>query len=134
MKTGTGEHDTSAFVESAMSLVMEMMIKASLLAGYYSKACDRTVLTSQDLQYCMKYVAMNFQSTPEILEQFDVGEDEDEDEDMETVDEDEEPFVRYSGTNKIMLKINKSYDNWSSWNPESPLEKRFKEAIDNIHT
>jgi len=128
MKSGQGELDTSAFVDMAMDIVIEMVSKASVLAGYYVKACGRNTLTSYDLNYCMKYTAMNFQSTPEFMDQFEF----DDDEDMEIVDEDDEPFVRYSGKDKIMNNVNTAYDNWETWVPQSPIQKRFKDAVDNI--
>jgi hypothetical protein len=130
MKSGQGELDTSAFVDTAMDIVMEMLTKATILAGYYVKACGRKTLTSYDLNYCMKYTAMNFQSTPEIMDQF--NSDEEDDDDMEVVDEEDDPFVRYSGKDKIMKKINTAYDNWETWVPQSPIQKRFKDAVDNI--
>ena len=131
MKSGQGEVDMSSFIEMAMDLVLEMVSKSAVLAGYYMKACDRKTLTSYDLNYCMKYTAMHFKTTPEFMTQFDF-EDDEEGEDPQVVDEDDEPFIRYSGKDKIMNDINNAYDNWNTWVPESPIQKRFKEAVDNI--
>ena len=133
MKTGQGEQDMSAFVDTAMDIVMEMLSKSTVLAGYYVKACGRNTLTSYDLNYCMKYTSRNFQSTPEFMDQFDSDSDSDEEvSDIETVDEDDEPFVRYSGREKLYKSINIAYDTWDQWTPTSPIQKRFKDAVDNI--
>ena len=131
MKTGQGEQDMSAFVDTAMDIVMEMLSKSTVLAGYYVKACGRKTLTSYDLNYCMKYTARNFQSTPEFMDQFDSDSD-DEVSDIETVDEDDEPFVRYSGRENLYKSINIAHDTWDQWTPTSPIQKRFKDAVDNI--
>ena len=131
MKSGQGDVDMSNFIDIAMNLVMEMVSKATVLAGYYVKACGRSTLTSHDLNYCMKYTAMNFKSTPEFMDQFDFDEDEEE-EDPRVIDEDEEPFVRYTGRDKIMNDINNAYDKWDTWVPTTPIQKRFKDAVDNI--
>ena len=133
MKSGQGEVDMSSFVEIAMDLVLEMVSKSAILAGYYMKACDRKTLTSYDLSYCIKYTAMHFKTTPEFMTQFNFEDDEeDDDDDPRVVDEDDEPFVRYSGKDKIMNDINNAYDIWDTWVPQSPLQKRFKEAVDKI--
>jgi len=118
----------SAFVDTAMDIVMEMLSKSTVLAGYYVKACGRKTLTSYDLNYCMKYTSRNFQSTPEFMEQF----DSDSEGDIETVDEDDEPFVRYSGHEKLYKSINIAHDTWDQWTPTSPIQKRFKDAVNNI--
>ena len=134
MKTGQGEMDMSSFIDTAMDLVMEMITKSTVLAGYYVKACGRNTLTALDLNYCMKYSSMFFKPTPEFLDQFGFSDDEDEDIDIETVGEDDEPFVRYVGENKTMNNINEAYDTWNTWKPTSQLQKRFKDAVDNIDT
>ena len=130
MKTGQGEMDMSSFIDESMKLVLEMVSKSTVLAGYYIKACGRTLLTSMDTEYCMKYTAMSFKSTPEFMDQFDFDDDDDEALDIETVDEDEEPFTRYVGRDKIWNDVNNAYDTWDSWKPGSLLQKKFKDAID----
>lgn len=134
MKTGQGEMDMTSFIDESMQLVLEMVSKSTVLAGYYIKACGRSTLTSVDLEYCMKYTAMSFKSTPEFMEQFDFDEDEDEELDLETVDEDEEPFTRYEGKETFWKNVNKAYDTWDTWKPESLLQRKFKDAVDNIAT
>ena len=133
MKSGQGEMDMTSFIDESMQLVLEMISKSTVLAGYYIKACGRTTLTSVDLEYCMKYTAMSFKSTPEFMEQFDFDdEEEDEEVDIETVEEDDEPFTRYTGRDKIWKGVNNAYDTWDTWKPDSLLQKKFKDAVDNI--
>lgn len=131
MKTGQGEVDMSSFIDASMKLVLEMIAKSSLLAGYYTKACGRNTITSKDLDYCMKYSAKAFQTNPDFLEQFDMDDDDEED-DIETVDEDEEPFTRYRGNETLFNNINQAYDTWDQWKPDTPLQKKFKDAVDQV--
>jgi hypothetical protein len=136
MKTGQGEIDMTSFLDESMQLVLEMLSKSTVLAGYYIKACGRSTLTSVDLEYCMKYISMSFKSSPEFMDQFDFDEDEDEDEelDIETVDEDDEPFTRYVGKDTVWNNVNKAYDTWDSWTPPTLLQQKFKDAVDDIST
>jgi hypothetical protein len=84
-----------------------------------------------DMKYGMRYAAKNI-AGKQIGTLFPELQDEDEDEDsIEEVDEDDEPFTRYTGEDQIMSDINKAYDEWENWEPFSPLEKMLKSAIDN---
>jgi hypothetical protein len=123
------------FINSAIDMMTPVMEGAMILAAQYAKACNRNTVTAMDMKYGMRYSAKNFAGKqigtlfPELQ-----GSDEDEDEDdssIEEVDEDEEPFTRYSGNDEIMVGMNKAYDEWDEWEPFSPLEKMLKSAIDN---
>ena len=135
MKTGYSNTESPMvdnFVNSAMDLVMDALTQSTIWAGYYCKACDRKTLTAQDLEYCMKYIAQNFKAAPSLMEELSGDDDDEDDDSMEVVDEDDEPFTRYRGVDKYMLNINRAYDNWPTWIPQSPFELKFKDSINNI--
>ena len=124
------------FIQSSIDIMLPVMESSQVLAGEYCKACGRKTLTGQDLNYAMKYAAMNVTGKqvgtlfPEIYEQEETDSD---DEEIETVDEEDEPFTRYSGDNELMNNINNAYDSWASWEPQTPAERMLKSSIDKVH-
>jgi len=120
-------------IEHAITVIQPVWECALVLAGEYRKKCNREILTGDDFKYALKYSAMNLVGKhigtlfPE-LEDEDEDEDEDE-EDIETVDEDDEPFTRYVGDDKLMNDINESVDKWDEWQPFSPIEVMLKDAV-----
>lgn len=100
------------------------------LAAQYSHECGRDSVSAMDINYCMKYSVMNYFGVmkgsmyPEIYEYEDSSSDEEE------IEEVEEDFSRYEGPDILMNDINRAYDNWESWEPQSPLEKILKKSID----
>lgn len=119
-------------LDSAINIIQPVIESAVVIAGHYCKECGRSVLTSEDMVYATRYAAMNITGKqfgtlfPDIDSGSDSGSD------IEEVDEDEYPFTRYSGDNKLMNEINDAYDNWDDWTPSSPIEKILKDSI-NIH-
>jgi len=119
-------------IESAIGILMPVMEKSMMLAGEYSKKCNRTFVSSMDLKYAMRYCAMKTVGDrigshfPEIYEQ----ESDSDESDIEIVEESEEDFTRYSGDDELMNAVNEAYDNWESWEPQSPAESMLKDAID----
>lgn len=117
--------------DACIQAILPVWETSMVLAGNYSKACGRSTLTSKDFEYALKYSAMNFVGKkigsffPEIYES-----DSDESDDIDLVDEDEEPFTRYEGQDELFIKVNQAYDNWESWEPQSPVENMLKNAID----
>lgn len=120
-------------INSMIEMITPVMEGAMITAAHYTKACGRTTVTAMDMKYGMRFCAQHLAGKkvgtmfPELQ-----GEDADEDEanDIEEVEEDEEPFTRYTGDDELMNKVNKSYDEWGSWEPYSPLEKLIKNAVD----
>lgn len=119
------------FIKSAIDMITPVMEGAMVTAAHYTKACGRTTVTAMDMKYGMRFCAQHLAGKqigtmfPELQ-----GSDSDDDTDIEEVDEDDEPFTRYTGDDELMIKVNKSYDEWDSWTPYSPLEKMIKNAVD----
>lgn len=135
MKTGfgesSGEYEKSQ--ETALINILTPVIEKSLIiACEYAKACGRSDVTGEDLEYAMKYCAMytvgeNIGSLfPEIYTQ---EEDSDEESVEEVEEEDCQPFERYSGDDPIFQRVNGAYDRWNEWQPQSPVEEMLKNAI-----
>lgn len=120
-------------IDHAINILLPVIESAIVLAGEYSKKCGRTVLTSQDMNYAIKYCAKNVtgKETGTLFPEIDLEEDDDPtEEELETVDEEEEPFTRYSGDDNLMNAVNESHDAWEGWEPQTPMEKMLKEAVD----
>ena len=125
----------SRIIKSATDLIQPVFESALVLAGYYVKACGRTTITSQDVQYSLKYCSRNMVGK-HIGTLFPDDEDDsgsDSDDSVVEVDEDEEPFTRYSGEDKIMNDINQAVDTWDTWIPESPIERMLKDSVDKAY-
>ena len=121
---------SSTVVQSAIDIITPVMEEAMVLSGEYAKACGRKTILAKDLEYCMKYCAMNSVGKkigsyfPEIYET------ESEESDVEIVDDEEEQFQAYSGDNIQMKEINQAYEAWEAWKPTNPSEEMIKNAID----
>lgn len=119
-----------------MDIFIPVMEAAMIYASHYCKACGRSTVTSKDLEYGMKYSARTTTGNkigsffPEIYED-DSSNEEDSDGSLEIVDDSDEPFTRYEGTEELYVKMNEAYDTWESWEPEIPAEEIIKNAIDN---
>ena len=140
MQTGfgdAGDRMAEQYIDTMTNLLLPVLEQSTLLAAEYSKACGRDTLLPEDMEYAMKYCAMNAVGEtvgtmfPELYE--DVCEDSDESEDddeMEVVDANECPtFQRYSGVDPQFIQINEAYDRWDSWVPQNPTEQMLKNAI-----
>jgi len=122
-------------INASIEILLPVMESAMILAAEYSKACNRTIMTGADLQYALRYCAINITGRqvgslfPEIYEKESDSDEEDEEE-IETVEENEDDFTRYSGDNELYNKVNDAFDNWDSWIPSSPIEEMLKKAVD----
>jgi len=119
-------------MDSAVNIILPVMESAMVLAAEYSKACNRTFVTSMDMKYALRYCAINVTGRqvgslfPEIYEK---ESDSDEDDDLEIVEEAEDDFTRYEGENELYIRVNEAYDAWDEWEPHSPVEKMLKDAV-----
>lgn len=135
MRTGQGDDSGAlmeSYIKSMIDIVQPVMEQSVILAADYSKACGRDVVLPEDVQYAMKYCAMNLVGrvigsiAPEVYE---VDSDSDSD-DMEVVEGEECPqFVRYSGHDPKYTSMNDAYDGWNDWVPQNPTEELLKNAI-----
>ena len=104
-----GDRMAEQYIETMTNILLPVFEKGNLLAAEYCKACGRDTLLSEDMEYAMKYCAMNAVGQtigtmfPDLYE--DVCEDSEEDE-MEVVDATECPtFERYSGVDLSLIHI-----------------------------
>ena len=153
MRTGGGDFDTSAILESALDVFRPVMESATVMAAHYARACGRDIILAEDMNMGMMFAARYVTGRqigslfPEIYEEsgtdsdsgsdFDEGEEEsrsDSDQDSdgwETVSETELVWSRYQGTDdEQALKMNECADTWASWEPQNPSERALKNAID----
>ncbi len=113
-------------------IFLPVLESAMVYACHYCKATGRSTVTATDMDYGWKYAARVTLGNklgsffPEIYEE----ESSDEEDDIEVVDDEDEPFTRYTGTDELYVKMNEVYDTWDQWEPYSPAEKLVKNAID----
>jgi hypothetical protein len=141
MQTGFGDMGDGMmgrYISDMINIVQPVIEKSTLLAAEYCKACGRDVLLSEDMEYAMKYCAMNTVGKtigsimPEIYDEEESDEEgEESDEEGEESDEEGElpDFVRYSGPDPGFIQVNEAFDRWDSWVPQNPTEQMLKNAI-----
>jgi len=116
---------------AAIEILKPVIESAVVIASHYCKACGRSTVTAKDMAYGMMFSARNVTGRqigslfPEIYDE----EDSEEEEDDDSVDENEEPWTRYEGTDETMIKVNECADTWETWEPESPIENSLRNAI-----
>jgi hypothetical protein len=130
----------ASLLEAADDLLRPVMEAAVVLAAHYAKATGRDCVTSTDMRYGLMYASRTIAGKqqgsiyPEIYEEEDSEEDsEDGWETASGDEEEEEPFRRYEGTEEeLPVKMNECADTWEAWEPESPLDRMLKNAVDKI--
>jgi len=122
------------FISSATGLLQPILESSMIIAGHYVKACNRKTITSVDVQYGMKYAARNLVGK-HVGTLFPEDEDteSDDDDSIEEVDEEEEPFVKYSGDDKFLNDVNEAADTWDTWTPTNLIETMLKDSIDKMY-
>lgn len=152
LRSGEGDFDTSAILESALDIFRPVMESATVMAAHYAKACGRDIVLAEDMNLGMMFAARYVTGRqigslfPEIYE--DAGEESGTDSEgsegsdydpdgsessgsWETVDDEELVWTRYEGTDDDQaLKMNECADSWASWEPQNPSERALKNAID----
>jgi hypothetical protein len=144
-RTGDGDLDTSAILESALDIFRPVMESATVLAAHYAKACGRDVVLQEDMRFGMMYAARYVTGRqigslfPEIYEEESgtdpdgesSGSDSDSSGSWETVDDEEFVWTRYDGSDDDQaIKMNECADSWGAWEPQNPSERALKNAID----
>jgi len=129
----------SDIIKTAIDLMKPVMEASVVMGAHYAKGCGRDCVTAMDVSYSMKYCAMNLVGKhigslfPEIYENPSDSDDEgsvwetDSDQEQEV---NEEEFTRYEGSEELLVNINKAYDTWKDWEPQSPAEEMLKNAIE----
>lgn len=119
-------------MDTAIDIIVPVLEAAVIYASYYCKACGRSTITSGDMEYGMKHSAMTTVGKkigshfPEVWDE----EESESSEEDEYIDDSEEPFTRYEGTEELYVSMNESVDTWDSWEPQSPAEQAIKNAVD----
>jgi hypothetical protein len=118
-------------IESSINIMLPVLTKAVVLAGHYSKKCNRNTMTGQDMSYALKYCVRTKVGETIGIEHPELFDESDSDEsDVELVDEDDEPFTRYTGDDELMNAVNSATDTWDEWEPQNPTERMLKDAVD----
>jgi hypothetical protein len=147
-RTGDGELDTSAILESALDIFRPVMESATVMAAHYAKACGRDVVLQEDMRFGMMFAARYVTGRqigslfPEIYEESSDSQSESSDPDYadsdsdssaswETVSDSELVWTRYEGSEDDQaVKMNECADSWDAWEPQNFSERALKNAID----
>ena len=131
--SGSTEDVAERYISTMVDIFLPVLEQSMVIAGHYSKGCERDVLLPEDVEYATKYCAMRKvgqtlgSTMPEIYE----GDSDDSGSEIEEVPVEECPeFVRYSGDDPFLNEINLAYDMWDTWVPQSPAEEMLKNAVD----
>ncbi len=120
-------------IQTCIDFMQPVMEKSVIFAAKYAKACNRDIMTGQDVEYATRYCIMNKVGEdkgsiiPEAYES-----DSDEEELPEEVEGVEDTFTRYQGDDEQMNAINEAYDTWDTWEPTNPLEKIMYNSLKKI--
>jgi hypothetical protein len=120
------------FMDAVNDIILPVMESATVLAAHYCKACGRSTVTDKDVEYGLKFAIRHVTGRqlgslyPEIYE------DSESDEELEVVDDSDEPFTRYEGTEDLYSKMNECFDTWSLWVPDTPAERLLKNSADKV--
>ena len=130
---GSAEDVAERYISTMVDIFLPVLEQSMVIAGHYSKGCERDVLLPEDVEYATKYCAMRKvgqtlgSTMPEIYE----GDSDDSGSEIEEVPVEECPeFVRYSGDDPFLNEINLAYDMWDTWVPQSPADEMLKNAVD----
>lgn len=142
-RTGDGDIDTSAILESALDIFRPVMESATVMAAHYAKACGRDVVLQEDMRLGMMYATRYVTGRqigslfPEIYEESSdshsesSGNDSDSSASWETVSDSELVWTKYEGTeDEQAVKMNECADTWDAWEPQNPSERALKNAVD----
>tara|TARA_B100001029_G_C15029663_1_gene436053 strand:- start:597 stop:1097 length:501 start_codon:yes stop_codon:yes gene_type:complete len=165
MKTGSSNFEddnmNQDLVDYAQTLITLFIIKATKIGTRYCVLSKRNTLTKEDIEYALKYQAIEFMKQTDIKQEIasvndellsllskDIGENNDEldfddefddDELDEEIEEPEDPFKRVdikliTEYDDILFvkKIHHYYEYWNQWKPSNYFEHKIKDAIDTM--
>ncbi len=161
MKTGSSNFEddnmNQDLVDYAQTLITLFIIKATKIGTRYCVLSKRNTLTKEDIEYALKYQAIEFMKQTDIKQEIasvndellsllskDIGENNDEldfdDDELDVeIEEPEDPFKRVdikliTEYDDILFvkKIHHYYEYWNQWKPSNYFEHKIKEAIDTM--
>ena len=121
-------------IEAAMNAIQPVLENSVIVAAEYCKATGRNVVTALDMEYGMKWCAMNVTGRVfgSILPEEEQTDSDSDDDDM-VVQESEmgfdDEFREYDGEDPAFLEVNQAVRDWADWEPETPVEIMIKNAI-----
>ena len=137
MKTGFDALDTTVsdrIVATGTQLLNELMVYAIENACKYAKSAGRDNMSGQDIIIALQYEAHEFTYRQHSNNDESDSENEDEEEsDCESVGENDtqaDIFTRSYSNYPLIEKMNYYHDTWESWDPEIPIERTLKDAVD----
>ena len=116
-------------IQAGIDVITPVLESAIVLGGNYAKMTGRDTLTGTDLEYALKFCARNVVGK-HIGTMFPELQDESDEEDDSSTSSEEPQFIRYTGDDETLNKVNECYDTWNDWVPLNPTEEMLKKSID----
>ena len=121
-------------IEAAMNAIQPVLENSVIVAAEYCKATGRSIVTALDMEYGMKWCAMNvtgkvFGSILPEEEQTDSDSDEDDMVVQESEMGFDDEFREYDGDDERYLEVNQAVRDWADWEPETEIEMMLKSAV-----
>jgi hypothetical protein len=133
MKTGYDSTDNTMeerIKRSGAHLLNELMVYAIKNACAYAKSAGRDNMSGKDIIIALQYEAHEFIYRNHSQENDDTeSEESDSDEESVNESEDSDEFTRSYSEDPLIQKMNYYHDTWDSWEPEVPIEKTIKNAV-----
>ena len=141
MKTGftnliEPEKPDEEFISRVNALLLTLLEKAFINAGFYAKEANRNTITPMDIKISLMYEAHEFwnhEDLDEKVEEYQNMSESDSDSESncsDIIEDNDTEFTRANTNNETILLMNNYFDNWNSWNPTDPIIIALKYAID----
>lgn len=141
MRTGQDMYDTTLsdrITATGNELLGQLMESAVINAALYAASAGRDNMSGRDTIIALQYEArefcnrVNLNNAPNDEPE---SEDESDDSDDESVDESpDDPsadvFTKSYSDDPLIQKMNYYHETWDMWEPELPIEKVLKNAVD----
>ena len=151
MKSGNSNFDdenvNKDLIKCAHSLIELFVVKALKIGTRYCLLANRNTLTKIDIEYALKYQAIEFMKITDIKKEMMNIQEEieslfDEDDTSEVDDDCLEPDNEFERADPAMVekhldavfikKMHHYFEYWPNWKPKNYFEEKIKQAIDII--
>lgn len=120
------------YLHGVQSILLTLMSECFTFAEMYARSAGRDNISSTDLLYALQYQTHEFLNTENLEQKIDDVRQMDSDTESSEIDDDsdDEDFTRSFSKDKTIVQMNLYHDQWGSWEPQDPMARLLKDAID----